>query len=178
MIVLAVEGEHTESQYFKPLRNGTLDIEILATEGNDSAPQHIESRMDAFLATNKGLESGDFWLVMDVDRWHQLGEVCQRAQDKGYKTAVSNPCFELWLWLHLANASTTMNTCSKLETALRSYLGSYNKSNLQIDQFHPHIENAMKRARGLSGNQTHPIPSFPGTHIPLLMERILGSPVT
>ncbi|WP_395090675.1 RloB family protein [Armatimonas sp.] len=175
MIVLAVEGEHTEEQYFKPLRDGKIDLEILSTENGFSAPQHIEKRMDSFLATNRGLEGGEFWLVLDVDRHHALQEVCQRARQKGYHLAVSNPCFELWLWLHLEEVDINQKTCSQLEMALKTRLGGYNKSNLPVEDFHPYMETAIRRAKALPGSHTTPIPIFPGTQIYQLMERILLS---
>lgn len=175
MIVLAVEGEHTEEQYFKPLRDGKIDLEILSTENGFSAPKHIEKRMDSFLATNRGLEGGEFWLVMDVDRHYALQAVCDRAVGKGYKLAVSNPCFELWLWLHLAEADTSLITCTQLEAALKNALSGYNKSNVPTEKFHPNIETAIRRAKGLSGSAAQPIPAFPGTHVYQLMEHILIS---
>jgi hypothetical protein len=174
MIVLAAEGECTEEQYFKPLRRAHIDIEILVTDHGYSAPQYVEERMNSFITTNQGLIGGEFWLVMDVDHWHQLADVCQRAHEKGYQTAVSNPCFELWLWLHLADVDTSLDSCTKLEAALKTYPGGYNKSNLQVDRFHPNIAVAMKRAENLLGNGSYPIPEFPGTHVPRLMERILS----
>jgi RloB-like protein len=175
MIVLAVEGEHTEEQYFKPLRNGKIDLEILSTENGFSAPQHIEERMDSFLATNRGLVGGEFWLVLDVDRHHALQEVCAQAVQKGYRLAVSNPCFELWLWLHLEEVDNNLKTCSQLETALRSRLGGYNKSNLPVADFHSNISTAIERAKALTGSNISPIPAFPGTQIYQLMEQILTS---
>ncbi len=176
MIVLAVEGAYTEEQYFKPLRQGNIDIEVLVADGNLSAPKQVESRMDSFRLMNQGLNGGEFWLVMDVDRWPkvQLEEVCQRAQEKGYQTAVSNPCFELWLWLHLADVDTSLNNGDKLKSALKQFPGGYNEANLQVDRFHPGIQDAMERARNLSGNGSYPVPEFPGTHVPRLMERILS----
>jgi RloB-like protein len=175
MIVLSVEGEHTEEQYFKPLCDGKIDLEILSTEHGFSAPQHIEERMDSFLATNRGLEGGEFWLVMDVDRHHALQAVCARAVGKGYKLAVSNPCFELWLWLHLADVEMSLTTCTQLEAALKAAVGGYNKSNVPTDAFHPNIEIAIQRAKGLPGSAVQPVPAFPGTHVYELMERILIS---
>ena len=175
MIVLAVEGEHTEEQYFKPLRGGKIDIEVLSTDAGFSAPQYIEARMDSFLATNRGLEGGEFWLVMDVDRHHALQAVCGRAVEKGYNLAVSNPCFELWLWLHLEDVDVSLTTCTQLEAALKTALGGYNKSNVPTDVFHPNIETAIRRAKVLPGSAAPPIPAFPGTHVYQLMERILIS---
>lgn len=177
MIVLAVEGSHTEEQYFKPLRNGKIDIEVLSTDGefSPSSPQHVEERMDSFLTLNQSLIGGEFWLVMDVDKHHRLLEVCMRATLKGYKLAVSNPCFELWLWLHHSDVDERFTNCQDLEIALRKALGSYNKSNLVIDSFHPYIATAINRAKALPRNSENPIPSFPGTHVYQLMERILAS---
>ena len=181
MIVLAVEGSDTEGQYFKPLGDGKIDIEILSTPkkgefNGHCSPEHVEKRMDAFLVQTEGLVGGEFWLVMDVDDWpkQKLSKVCQRALSKGYQIAVSNPCFELWLWLHQNEPDETLDKCGKLEKALKKFPGGYNKSRLRVERFHPHIQNAIARSKALSGNDSHPVPGFPGTHVGRLVERILS----
>ena len=47
-------------------------------------------------------------LVIDKDKWtaKSIRAVAQRcAQDSSYHLALSNPCFELWLILHIIDAS-------------------------------------------------------------------------
>ncbi len=39
-------------------------------------------------------------MVVDVDRWENLDEIVSRCIKEGFRAAVSNPCFELWLLLH------------------------------------------------------------------------------
>lgn len=50
-------------------------------------------------------EDDELWLVLDTDRWStaQLREVDQICKENSWNLAISNPCFELWLYLHYAD---------------------------------------------------------------------------
>ena len=48
-------------------------------------------------------EFDEIWCVFDVDAHPDLKSAVSEARDAGIWTAVSNPCFELWLVLHLAD---------------------------------------------------------------------------
>ena len=56
------------------------------------------------------LEADDeLWLVIDKDRWTEamLSRVATEcAQDEYMHMALSNPCIELWLLLHLVDATS------------------------------------------------------------------------
>ena len=45
-------------------------------------------------------EFDEFWCVFDVDAHPDLNSAIAEARDANIWTAVSNPCFELWLVLH------------------------------------------------------------------------------
>lgn len=93
------------------------------------------------------LESDDeLWLVIDKDRWTDamLSHVAKEcAQDDYLHVAMSNPCFELWLLLHLVNATLltqeeqqqwmenrrkSKNADPYLKVRLRQEMGSYHEA--------------------------------------------------
>ena len=43
----------------------------------------------------------EIWCVFDVDAHPNVNSAVAEARDAGIEVAVSNPCFELWLVLHL-----------------------------------------------------------------------------
>lgn len=111
LFVIAVEGEREERWYFDGLvHRGHLDgrrirlVVLPATDGL-SAPEHVAARLAAFEAGHALIPEDPRWLVVDVDRHHNLQAVLHEADDKGWSFAVSNPCFEIWLQLHLSDAA-------------------------------------------------------------------------
>ncbi len=58
------------------------------------------------------------WLVMDVDRWthshlKDIAELCQQQKNTFWKTAISNPCFEIWLLLHYIDLNSLNSIMQK-----------------------------------------------------------------
>ena len=66
-------------------------------------------RLDEYIEKKDfALEKDDeLWVMIDVDRWNKstLQEIAKEARQKGYRLAISNPCFELWLLLHFRDFS-------------------------------------------------------------------------
>ncbi len=131
-LVVALEGEAggKEYRYFEALRTTLasykphwLRIVPLPTPSDThaSAPHWVIRRLDEYVARqrkNRDFASFDMlWLVIDVDSWErgELSAVCQAASQKGYAVAASNPCFELWLLLHLEPAAPEMITRALVE---------------------------------------------------------------
>lgn len=107
-IVIAVEGKKTEPEYFEniknELKNKNIKLEILPPLDGAS---HPKNRLADLLSNSKNYSKTDsFWLVCDVDRHNNLPEVIKQAkQYKKYKIQpiISNPCFEVWLYLYYGN---------------------------------------------------------------------------
>lgn len=176
LCVIATEGRHTERQYFEGFGNRKVRVIPLPTgDDNKSAPQHVLKRLDDFKAENDIGPDDALWLMVDVDRWgvKRLKGVCQSAVQKGYRLAVSNPCFELWLYLHHADAETGDTDCAAVETRLRARLGSYNKANLNRSLFLPQAAEAIRRARALDNSPDDRWPDFPGTHVYKVAETLI-----
>ena len=147
-------------------------------EEGTSAPKHVLARLDAFASRYRLVEGLDeLWLVIDVDRWpeQQLSEVAQESAQKRFYLAVSSPCFELWLLLHVTADVATVRTCDDCDRELRRLLGSYNKSNLDVTFFGTRaaIESAIARGRALDSTASDRLPRAIGSHLHRLASRLL-----
>jgi len=102
-IVIAVEGAITEPKYFGKIRdelkNGNIKLEILPPLNNTDS--HPKNRLAELLSKLKNYSKKDsFWLVCDVDMHKGLPAVIKQAKEKKIQPIISNPCFEVWLYLY------------------------------------------------------------------------------
>lgn len=105
-IVLVVEGERTEKFYFQMIENKFSDLvklEIIEPKEKKSNPKHLLK--SAIIKNNyykrATIEPDSFWIVCDTDNHSNLHSVFKEAKQNQINIAVSNPCFEVWLFLHL-----------------------------------------------------------------------------
>lgn len=149
LIIIAAEGEVTEKLYFNGIayspnyKNSKVHVEVLSRDDAGSDPKTCLRSLNKCKAEYSLNKNDELWLVCDVDRWgdKNLSEVNRLCHQKGYRLAVSNPCFELWLLLHhekLSKATTAdqdmlLTGCREIITRLRLVVGSYNKSNLDMN---------------------------------------------
>jgi RloB-like protein len=177
LCVIATEGRKTEKQYFNLFKNQRVIVKILPTEeDNKSSPHHVLTRLDKFKQEHDLVDDDTLWLMIDVDhhRPKQLSSICTEAVQKGFKLAISNPCFEVWLYLHFDIANPDDNKCKDVENRLQAKLGSYNKSNLNLGIYKDHIAKAVQRAKILDEEQNnHYWPTCPGTHVYKVVETLL-----
>ena len=173
LFIVATEGKETEKQYFRIFNNSRIKVEILATtEDGKSSPEYVLEHLDIFKERYDLDEDDMLWLVSDVDRWgaKKLSSVCSQARQKGYNLAISNPCFEVWLTLHFEDINNQDRTCDNFKARLRTILGSYNGSNLDISAYKQNIENAVNRAKNLHQISQQDWPPTLGTHVYRLVE--------
>jgi hypothetical protein len=175
LFIIATEGEKTEKQYFDIFENPKVRVVVIPSEGGKSAPKYVLERLDSIKNLYDFGEGDELWLMIDTDRWGTaaLSEVCQGASQKSFQLAVSNPCFELWLYLHFDDATGSNHTCRELERLLRQHLGSYNKANLNIEVFKPNIQNAVKRAKSLHTSKRERWSLSTGTHVYKVVEKLM-----
>jgi hypothetical protein len=122
LYVIATEGRSTEFKYFKELRKQysskfneqNLHVEILrrpSKQNGHSSPKDVEQMLKEFLEDNRDYELKSYdelWLIIDTDTWEQqtikqLAEKCKT--ETLYHFGLSNPCFEIWLILHLIDSN-------------------------------------------------------------------------
>ncbi len=182
LIVIATEGTETEPQYFRMFHNTRVQIEVLPTPKDEGDPKRGHSSPDAVLERLMEFEeeyqldeSDERWLVIDIDRWEpkMLDDVARSCGQQGFRMAVSNPCFELWLYLHRSDIDAgKKHTAKTLEADLRKLLGSFNKLNLRDEDFVEYVDDAIKRAKKLDNIPAQRWPSTLGTHVYRLVESI------
>lgn len=188
LLVIASEGQKTEPKYFTDLKDAYtrsgLHVEVLERSQSASSPLHVLAHLNKFKTKYKLRRDDELWMVIDVDRWpeHNLRDVAGKCRDKGFCLAVSNPCFELWLLLHLDEFDLYdheqknclfQNSHRFIEKEIRRILGSYNRSNLDTSKFLHHVENAVARARILDVDPGSRWPNLLGTKVYLLVEKII-----
>ncbi len=110
-IVIAVEGKKTEPRYFEMLQKeygNRIKLEIIPNKNHKSSPRYILENLTEF-KRNYAVNAGDsYWMVVDVDNnASKLPKIIKDAKSEGYKVAISNPCFEIWLSLHRGDIEIT-----------------------------------------------------------------------
>ena len=199
LIVIAFEGKDTERIYLKALAkeytNPRVHVHILErseAEQNNSSPEHVLKQLNDY-KEQYALEADDeLWLVIDKDRWTEamLSRVATEcAQDEYMHMALSNPCIELWLLLHLVdvtslspeeqqqwleNRRNSRRTDPYLKMRLRQEMGSYHESTYDAQMLIAHVEEAIERAKALDKNLTDRWPQTLGTRVYLLAESVMN----
>ena len=102
---------------------------------------------------------------------------------------MSNPCFELWLLLHLVNATlltpeeqqqwmenrrTSKNADPYLKVRLRQEMGSYHEADYDALMLIKYVEVAIEQAKALDNNPADRWPQTLGTRVFLLAESVMN----
>lgn len=113
--ILAYEGDVTEKKYFEDLRqssmfndSGSIETIPLKKECNGgNSPLDVKKLLSKAKAEYNFRATDEFWLIIDRDDWEKIHHVDFNAlyddceKEKNFFIALSNPCFEFWLILHL-----------------------------------------------------------------------------
>lgn len=199
LIVIASEGKDTERIYFtalaKEYTNPRVHVHILErseNEQNNSSPEHVLKQLNDYKSQYELEADDELWLVVDKDQWEDkmLSRVATEcALEVSMHMALSNPCFELWLLLHLEDAASltpeehtlwmenrrkSKNADPYLKVRLRQKMGTYHESSYDAMTLIAHIEDAIERARALDKTPTDRWPQTLGTRVYLLAESVMN----
>lgn len=119
---------------------------------------------------------GDFdqtWCVFDVDEY-EVERAVARARKYGIETAVSHPCFELWLLVHFREHTAHAASYRQLLPLLKRHLPRYSKEKLDFLEFHEGVADAVTRARAMAPRGREHLVN-PATGVWALVERIAPS---
>ena len=201
LFVLSFEGTVTEKKYFQDLRaskyfnnNGLIDIVPLVRPKNKGSDPFSVKRLLKWAKREYGFKlSDEFWLIIDRDDWegiHKLSfdDLVKECKDEeNFFLAMSNPCFEIWLILHLKDLSdfSDDNKVLILENAKN---GSKNYVDILVAQLQgdnrgynkrpnpniylPLTNIAIERAK-LIDNLNEDYPKSIGTHVYKLVEKLV-----
>lgn len=199
LIVIASEGKDTERIYFKALAkeytNPRVHVHILKRsedEKNNSSPEHVLEQLNEYKCQYELEADDELWLVTDKDHWTEamLSRVATECmQDVSMHMALSNPCFELWLLLHLVDVASltpeeqrlwmenrrkSKSSNPYLKVLLRQKMGSYHESAYDVLTLIQHVKVAIERARLLDKNPADRWPQTLGTRVYLLAESVMN----
>jgi hypothetical protein len=180
LFVIAIEGAQTEKRYFQKFRHPKVLIDILPSMEGRSSPEYVIERLIAYKGENDLQDGDECWLVFDVD--HRLDEdieeIYRQALDEQFRTAVSNPCFEFWLFLHRFDADELPDEIHHVpiggRAATMKKILDYRYSSLRYDEFLSDVRQAIRRAEAGERGRSKHYPRFPGTDVYKLVERLLA----
>lgn len=189
LCIVAVEGAKTESIYLSlfqdvdsPLFNRKVRvIPLTDQQEHRTSPVVLVERLDAYREENGTAHNDQFWVVSDVDHWVAHGHL-QRAFSegvrKGYQFGTSNPCFEIWLYLHtnaniagIAGLSMAQQK-TFLTKALKASLGGYSKSKFDANKLAGLVDVAVANAKQLDAPPCSAWPNTLGTTVYRLIDWI------
>lgn len=194
LIVIAAEGRATENIYFEAMRQElcatNVQLVVLNREDDNSNPANVHRQIKDFMDEYNILDDDQLWIVIDRDDWKEkmladIAQLCQ--QNSNLRFSMSNPCFELWLILHLEDIEdyseedkknlfenprlSTHGTWTKYH--LRKLMGHYQESDYDPSILLPHVEEAICRAEKLDINPKDRWPQTTGTRVYLLAKSIM-----
>jgi len=211
-IIISAEGTKTEEEYFSLLTNllntervkfisardfGGKDKEELSQEKIDEYerpdPKSVLQRLIDFKRNNQDklmLRDGDeYWLVLDVDH-HTKGNHMKNfievikidAPANKFNSAVSNPRFELWRYLHHHELTQDdHDNCSRKDYFEKRINDITSEEGLREGKKNIHVNNytiekiraAAQRAKDLHKDKDELYPMGLGTHVYLLVQNAL-----
>ena len=195
IIVLAFEGNDTEEIYFDEFKSSEIFDDALIflhllkrpkTDTN-SAPNHVFKKLKKEAKDEYNFKDTDeLWMIIDTDRWKNIPDIISECKKQSNMfVAVSNPCFEFWLLLHIKdiadydenelalilNNAKVSNKKNYVDSKIAEILGSYNKSNPKPELFLPTIDFAIKQAKKLDIHEDE-FPQNLGSHVYKVVEKL------
>jgi hypothetical protein len=156
-ILIITEGAVTEKKYLEGLitacKNPCVEFKVIGGVGVpmtivETAIRSKRSASERAHAENdRNLEFDEIWCVFDVDQHPKLSEAQKMAEQNRIELAVSNPCFELWLWLHFEDSPGPQSTQSLL-VMLKKHIPDY-KKHVRFSEVKQGYHSAVQRARAI-----------------------------
>lgn len=192
--LIVAEGEKTEPLYFSGLvkvikKNIGGNMEVIEAPLVDINGEG-RSTLDLVYETERIVSRAkiiyqNVWVVFDKDAFDDFDEAVALAEEKGYKVAWSNECFEYWLYLHFDYSDrpyTRFQWFKELNHLFRVLdlgNGRYRKNYKNLykmldsqDGINIAIKNAKRRMAKFDPERQLPSEYNPGTMVHLLVEEL------
>lgn len=175
-VLIVCEGEKTEPKYFESLRRKlrlqSAEVRICGKECGSAPVSVVEFAMQEKDRRKREVKQGhapveydSIWCVIDVEESGKnpsLLDALQRAKDNKVDVALSNPCFEFWILLHLRDGGKPYRNCKEVIHDLANALGRpYGKGDDIFEELFPYIQDAIRRATNLEQRQAYDRTKFP-----------------
>lgn len=197
LIVIAAEGRSTENIYFEAMKASRcasdVHVEVLYRDSDNSSPDSVMTQIQEFIEEYNIEDDDQLWIVVDKDKWKSkmLKLIAQNcAKNNNLNFCVSNPCFELWLLLHLEdvksyspeqmemlaeNKKTSKHGDTWLKKRMKELTGHYHESDHDAMALIENVTIAIERAKTLDKSPADRWPQTVGTRVYLLAQSIMGT---
>ncbi len=165
VIAIITEGRETEPLYFRHFNSREKSIRVLVIEnkasGADTDLKSLLLKAASYKAQNLlSPKKGDaVWIVADGDvdyttpgapeaKNRALSEARKQAKSHEIQLAISNPCFELWYYLHFEYSTGFLKDYEAVKSKL-THLPEYEKNQDVFERIAVHTDDAIQRAKRL-----------------------------
>jgi len=182
--LVACEGKK-EFEYFRHLNKRLGGAISIKTVRRWSAPEHVldlalKERDGDLEAAKASGDPGDaydgVWIVVDVDEHANLVKTLQKAAGEGVSSAVSAPCFEVWLILHLEDHTAAFNDSQAAKAHWAKLSGLVRTTQQQFVKTDGNFAAAADRAESLlarhRGDGTERVRRNPSSEVGILVSAI------
>jgi hypothetical protein len=146
-VLIVTNGSKTDLDYFKALRKEPwVTADKITPKFEAGAPAAVVERAAGIRADSAYDEA---WVVCDVDEFDVEPAIAKAAEHDHVKLALSQPCFEVWLILHLKPGCPGFNDAAQAGAHLKRLLAHWDKASLRFSDFSAEVHTASDRAKGL-----------------------------
>jgi hypothetical protein len=144
--LIVTNGERTEIDYFNGLKEEpwvtATKVIVTFVSGEPAA-----AVLRAAVIRDQN-EYDEAWAVCDLDEYDVTSAMAD-AKTRQVELAISVPCFEVWLILHVSDKCPAFNDCVQAGRYLAARLPDWDKANLKISDFRGGVFDAIARAKRL-----------------------------
>lgn len=175
LFVVASEKNLDERLYFNAFRpglNGTFRVKFLPGPEQSATPASVVQRLLDYESSQRPSKDTEYWALVDRGTWpdYEMLRAWKMVQTHNrYHLAVSNPCFSLWIWLHLCPYRPFIDS-RHCETLLKKMQNERGASGT-IQELSQNAEVAYERARALA--DPSPWNEVQGTQVAQLVANFL-----
>lgn len=113
-ILVVCEGEVTEPNYLNALKewkkSPTVEVRVEGPAGDPftlvtkAKGMKLSAESEAAKRDDETFRWDEVWCCFDVDKFDNIARARDMAKANGLFLSMSNPCFELWLYLHFKDS--------------------------------------------------------------------------
>jgi hypothetical protein len=145
-VLVVTNGYRTEVDYFEALKQEPwVTAAKVTVKFQPGAPDAVVNRSAQIRDQNAYDEA---WSVCDVDEF-DVTAARASADHQEVELALSVPSFEVWLILHVAEGCPGFNNAAQVGVYLKKFVGDWDKTKLNFDQFRAGVFDAAVRAQRL-----------------------------